>query len=226
MLSWPIDVFFIHLYFLFYVNIKRKFNPNGFILPFCGLFFFGFIFLFAHNSFALKNISRIQKLMVRLLVRFICYFAAFSLSGYFHSCISISFLIHSEILIRCSSFLCSYRRLHLNSRALLFFIFIFSDCVLYAVGKPVYHKSMNVTYGSWLKDAQPRGKVEKIWTTYETDHNIIYQFDDKTEFRNNKAKEIHHLKMPGFQVHFVSNIIIIVRKSGTHSLKFNNCCSF
>lgn len=82
----------------------------------------------------------------------------------------------------------------------LFFLF-FPDCVLYAVGKPVYHKSTDVTYGSWLKDSHPRTKEfsEKIWTTYETDRTIIYEFADKTSFRNNQANELR-LKSPGFQV--------------------------
>lgn len=89
---------------------------------------------------------------------------------------------------------------------------------------------MNLTYGSWLKDAHTRGKVEKIWTTYETDHRIIYQFDDKTEFRNNKAKELH-LKMPGFQVHarfrerkkthILYTILNIVRHCSTNVIRFN-----
>lgn len=66
------------------------------------------------------------------------------------------------------------------------------DCVLYAVGKPVYHKSTNVTYGSWLKDSHPRTKElsEKIWTTYETHQNIIYEFADKTSFRNSQGNEL------------------------------------
>ncbi|XP_055319441.1 uncharacterized protein LOC129577050 [Sitodiplosis mosellana] len=82
------------------------------------------------------------------------------------------------------------------------------DCVLYAVGKPVYHKSTDVTYGSWLKDSHPRTKEfsEKIWTTYETDRSIIYEFADKTSFRNNQANELR-LKSPGFQgnAHVVYN---------------------
>lgn len=84
---------------------------------------------------------------------------------------------------------------------LMFFCMMTTDCVLYAVGKPVYHKSTNVTYGSWLKDSHPRNKemAEKIWTTYETHHNIIYEFADKTSFRNNQANDLR-LKSPGFQV--------------------------
>lgn len=73
-----------------------------------------------------------------------------------------------------------------------------TDCVLYAVGKPVYHKSTNVTYGSWLKDVIPYNS-EKIWTTYETHHTIIFEFADKTSFRNNQATQLR-LKSPGFQV--------------------------
>ncbi|XP_031630325.1 uncharacterized protein LOC116345246 [Contarinia nasturtii] len=82
------------------------------------------------------------------------------------------------------------------------------DCVLYAVGKPVYHKlTDSVAYGSWLKDARPRTEfAEKIWTTYETDRTKIYEFADKQMFRNNQANELH-LKSPGFQgnAHVVYN---------------------
>lgn len=172
-----------------------KFFPFFFV-------FSGFIFPIAHNSFALTIISQIQKHMVvsriSLLFCGLLIIRIFSLVFAFHSQLSVGgILIHF-----CSGFSFIFLSfLHLNAHAPLVQIYFLSDCVLYAVGKPVYHKSMNVTYGSWLKDAQPRGKVEKIWTTYETDHDIIYQFDDKTEFRNNKAKEIHRLKLPGFQVH-------------------------
>lgn len=86
-------------------------------------------------------------------------------------------------------------------RVYVVFSLYFPDCILYAVGKPVYHKSTDVTYGSWLKDSHPRTKEfsEKIWTTYETDRTIIYEFADKTSFRNNQANELR-LKSPGFQV--------------------------
>lgn len=77
---------------------------------------------------------------------------------------------------------------------------VIADCVLYAVGKPVYHKSTNITYGSWLKDAQSTGETrEKVWTTYETHSNIVFEFADKLSFRNNKGVELR-LRPPGFQV--------------------------
>lgn len=91
------------------------------------------------------------------------------------------------------------------------------DCVLYAVGKPVYHKSTNVTYGSWLKDSRPRNKEmdEKIWTTYETHNTSIYEFADKASFRNNQANELR-LKFPGFQVHclFTLNNVYYISSKG------------
>lgn len=81
------------------------------------------------------------------------------------------------------------------------------DCVLYAVGKPVYHKATNFAYASWLKDSRPRNKEmeEKIWTTYETEPQLIYEFADKASFRNNEANELR-LKLPGFQVFYSHRI--------------------
>lgn len=96
------------------------------------------------------------------------------------------------------------------SRFLVVFSLRLADCILYAVGKPVYHKSTNVTYGSWLKDAHPRNKDfgEKIWTTYETHHTIIFEFADKISFRNNQAMELH-LKSPGFQVWVLIDLMTV-----------------
>lgn len=96
---------------------------------------------------------------------------------------------------------CSFLLLLFFSHFFLFsVIVVIADCVLYAVGKPVYHKSTNVTYGSWLKDAHSINETrEKIWTTYETHHTIVFEFADKTSFRNNQANELR-LKSPGFQV--------------------------
>lgn len=84
---------------------------------------------------------------------------------------------------------------------MLFFLGSLIDCVLYAVGKPVYHKATNVTYGSWLKDAVTMNEefAKKIWTTYETHPTLIFEFADKIAFRNNQANE-KRLRPPGFQV--------------------------
>lgn len=63
--------------------------------------------------------------------------------------------------------------------------------MLYAVGKPVYHKFTEQNYGSWLKDAQPKNDDvgEKIWYTNETDVNILYEFENKIKYRNSVSKK-------------------------------------
>lgn len=68
---------------------------------------------------------------------------------------------------------------------------ILLDCVLYAVGKPVYHKFTEQNYGSWLKDAQPKNDDvgEKIWYTNETDVNFLYEFENKIKYRNSVSKK-------------------------------------
>lgn len=75
------------------------------------------------------------------------------------------------------------------------------DCVLYAVGKPVYHKFTDQTYGSWLKDPLPKNDDigERIWTTNESDTLHVYEYANKAKYRNNTPR-LHKLKPPGFRV--------------------------
>lgn len=80
-----------------------------------------------------------------------------------------------------------------------------SDCVLYAVGKPVYNKFTDQVYGSWLKDASPKNDDagEKIWSTNESDIMSLYEYENKAAYRNNVSKKFA-LKPPGFTVGFAS----------------------
>ncbi|CAO1433024.1 unnamed protein product [Diamesa serratosioi] len=70
------------------------------------------------------------------------------------------------------------------------------DCVLYAVGKPVFHKSSYQNYGSWLKDAQPRNDMiaEKIWATDEDDQFSLYEYANKKTFQGNLTTKIYRLQ--------------------------------
>lgn len=69
------------------------------------------------------------------------------------------------------------------------------DCMLYAVGKPVYHKWNDYPYGSWLKDPHPRNESyeERIWTAYDTNNRAIFEYSDKTKFRNNTTTQAYSL---------------------------------
>lgn len=84
-----------------------------------------------------------------------------------------------------------------------FFPLIFHnlDCVLYAVGKPVYHKFTDQNYGAWLKDAQPRNDMiaEKIWATREDDHLSLFEYANKVTYKNNLTTKIYRLQF-AFQV--------------------------
>lgn len=90
---------------------------------------------------------------------------------------------------------------HLNSYFMLNNFRLCIDCVLYAVGKPVYHKFTDQTYGSWLKDPLPKNEDvgERIWTTNESDTLHIYEYANKAKYRNNLPR-LHKLKPPGFRV--------------------------
>jgi hypothetical protein len=64
-------------------------------------------------------------------------------------------------------------------------LFFLSDCQLYAVGKPVYHRYTNMTYGSWMRDSAPptEADTDKFWFTDENDPNHLYEYFNKTLFR-------------------------------------------
>ncbi|XP_055839333.1 uncharacterized protein LOC129907245 [Episyrphus balteatus] len=83
-----------------------------------------------------------------------------------------------------------------------------TSCLLYAVGKPVFHKSIDETYGSWLKDAaaKPRDK-EKIYVTRENVTNRLYEFSNKMEYRGSSLSSKYYEIKEGFMgnAHVVFN---------------------
>lgn len=76
--------------------------------------------------------------------------------------------------------------------------YVWTDCVLYAVGKPVYHKYTDQNYGAWLKDSAPRNDAieKKIWATRENDTSRLFEFANKTTYRNNVATKTYRLDKP------------------------------
>lgn len=73
-----------------------------------------------------------------------------------------------------------------------------ADCLVYAVGKAVYHRLTESIYGSWMRDPGPAlmefGEAT-IWTTNETDPSHLYEFHNKTTFRQNiyaRKYDLHH----------------------------------
>ncbi|KAJ6637052.1 Olfactomedin-like protein 2B [Pseudolycoriella hygida] len=69
------------------------------------------------------------------------------------------------------------------------------DCVLNAVGKPVYHSENKITFGAWLKDPRPKNDEigEKIWMTSDSNKTIIYEYKNKEAHRKNKIDKTHVL---------------------------------
>ncbi|XP_018572198.1 uncharacterized protein LOC108911691 [Anoplophora glabripennis] len=73
------------------------------------------------------------------------------------------------------------------------------ECVLYAVGKPVYLRYTDYTYGSWMRDpaSAPNEKEhEKFWVTYENQSNVLFEYDNKTMFRSDTSNKNYHLDHP------------------------------
>lgn len=81
-------------------------------------------------------------------------------------------------------------------------MFLVSDCVLYAVGKPVFHKMTDMAYGAWLKDPQPSNDAygERVWTTNSSDVSQVLEYTNKTNYRNNIKPKTHIIGPLGFVV--------------------------
>lgn len=74
----------------------------------------------------------------------------------------------------------------------------FQDCVLYAVGKPVYFKSTEQNYGAWLRDPMARNDIiaERIWMTKENDGFQLFEYANKAAYRNNMASKVYRMQFP------------------------------
>lgn len=72
------------------------------------------------------------------------------------------------------------------------------DCVLYAVGKPVYFKSTEQNYGAWLRDALAKSDniAERIWMTKENDGFQLFEYANKAAYRNNLASKVFRMQFP------------------------------
>lgn len=75
---------------------------------------------------------------------------------------------------------------------------LFQDCVLYAVGKPVYFKSTEQNYGAWLRDPMARNDntAERIWMTKENDGFQLFEYANKAAYRNNMASKVYRMQFP------------------------------
>ncbi|XP_037941142.1 olfactomedin-like protein 2A [Teleopsis dalmanni] len=82
------------------------------------------------------------------------------------------------------------------------------SCLLYAVGKPVFHKSVNETYGCWLRDpAAKETDREKTFVTNENDAYNLFEFTTKIQYRLNNVPRKKYGISEGFygNAHIVYN---------------------
>lgn len=84
------------------------------------------------------------------------------------------------------------------------------ECIIYAVGKPVFFKSADQLHGSWLRDSATTSdsSSEKIWMTKEDEPYHLYEYANKVAYRTNTITKVFRLKLP-FQVSFHNNRIKI-----------------
>lgn len=82
-----------------------------------------------------------------------------------------------------------------------------ADCMLSAVGKPVYHRHTDSNFGSWMRDPNPREprREPRYWTTDPSDNNHLYEFADKNRYRKNIPSKNYTLSRP-FTVSLSLNI--------------------
>lgn len=69
------------------------------------------------------------------------------------------------------------------------------DCQVYAVGKPVYNRYSNASFGSWMKDPMPLVSNETIWMTIN-EINTLLEFSNKSMFKAETPSKRHQLSYP------------------------------
>lgn len=77
---------------------------------------------------------------------------------------------------------------------------------MHAVGKPVYNRNSNASFGSWMKDPCSLVSNETIWMTL-TDIYSLLEFSNKTMFKNDTPTKRHILTYP-FQVSDINSSAI------------------
>ncbi|CAG9762337.1 unnamed protein product [Ceutorhynchus assimilis] len=98
-----------------------------------------------------------------------------------------------------------------------------TDCVIYAVGKPVYNRFSDFIYGCWMTDAHPEAKPGFIWVTNETSSNELIEYRNKSAYRKNDPSNVYRLDHPfGGNAHVVFNGSFFYNIKGTKRiLKYN-----
>ncbi|XP_014249344.1 uncharacterized protein LOC106666571 [Cimex lectularius] len=69
-------------------------------------------------------------------------------------------------------------------------------CQVYAVGKPVFLRSSESHYGSWMRDPVSKSDDEKYWVTEEENNAFLFEFANKTQYRKNIAPKKYSLQYP------------------------------
>ncbi|BES91463.1 OLF [Nesidiocoris tenuis] len=70
------------------------------------------------------------------------------------------------------------------------------ECQVYAVGKPVFLKTTESLFGSWMRDPLQRTEPEKYWMTREDNNSLLFEYANKTAYRNNTPSKSYTLEYP------------------------------
>ncbi|GBP13989.1 Collagen alpha-1(IX) chain, partial [Eumeta japonica] len=74
-----------------------------------------------------------------------------------------------------------------------------TNCLLYAIGKPVYHRYKDELFGAWLRDSNATdAQKDKFWTTQENDVERLREYRSKASFKADHVDEFHKLQKPFF----------------------------
>ncbi|XP_026763186.2 uncharacterized protein LOC113521737 [Galleria mellonella] len=74
-----------------------------------------------------------------------------------------------------------------------------TNCQLYAIGKPVYHRYKDELFGAWLRDSNATdAQRDKLWTTQENDVERLREYGSKVSFKSDHVDEFHKLQKPFF----------------------------
>lgn len=76
------------------------------------------------------------------------------------------------------------------------------------MGKPVFNRVSNASFGSWMKDPMSRDSNDTIWMTVN-EINALYQFSNKSMFKDNRPTKTYTLSY-SFHVSKMNKTILLL----------------
>jgi len=73
-------------------------------------------------------------------------------------------------------------------------IFVFVDCKIRVIGKPLFHKSTTTYWGMWLKDSNPHQLLgDRFWLTKHVSGKSLYYYNSLENIKKDAPDGVYEL---------------------------------